>query len=113
MTDAATTDASGMRTAPSVVLSSTMITEDSVDDVVQFYRTLLKRDPKAEDKLGTAPEVGRSVTINDESDGRPFPFHTIFVNTPESSTMLIVTCGADEKETRITWKQYLRFKIGE
>jgi len=108
MADAATMDASGKRTEPSIVLKTTMTTEDSVDAVLKFYRTLLKRDQKIDDKLGTEPETGRSVIFNDESDGRPFAFHTIIVNTSTTSTTLIVTRGADEKETRITWNQYLR-----
>lgn len=112
MADAATMDASGERTEPSTVLKTTMTTEDSVDDVLKFYRTLLKRDQKLDDKLGAQPETGRSVLFDDESNGRPFAFHTIIVNTSTKSTTLIVTRGSDEKETRITWKQYLRHNTG-
>ena len=112
MSDAATMDASEKRTAPSTILKTTMTTEDSVDDVLKFYRALLQRDPKIDDKLGDKAETGRSVIFSDESDGRPFDFHTISVNTSTSSTTLIVTRGADETETRITWKRYLRLKIG-
>jgi hypothetical protein len=89
-----------------------MTTKDSVEDVLKFYRTLLTRDPKIEDKLGVKPDAGRSVTFNDESDGRPFAFHTIIVNTSTASTTLIVTRGADENETRITWTHYSRHEIG-
>ena len=110
MSDAATMDASEKRTVPSTILKTTMTTEDSVEDVLKFYRALLKRDPKIDDKLGDKAETGRSVIFSDESDGRPFAFHTISVNTSTASTTLIVTRGADETETRITWKRYLRHK---
>ncbi len=108
MADAATVDASGKRTVPSIVLKTTMTTKDSVEDVLKFYRTLLTRDPKIDDKLGVQSDAGRSVTFNDESEGRPFVFHTIIVNTSTASTILIVTRGADENKTRITWKRYSR-----
>ncbi len=110
MADAATVDASGKRTVPSVVLKTTMTTKAPVEDVLAFYRTLLTRDAKIDDKLGAQPDAGRSVTFSDESDGRPFAFHTILVNTSTTSTTLIVTRGADESETRITWKHYSQWK---
>ena len=110
--DAATVDASGKRTVPSVVLKTTMTTKDSVEDVLKFYRTLLTRDPKIDDKLGVQSDAGKSVTFNDESDGRPFAFHTIIVNTSTTSTTLIVTRGTDENKTWITWKRYSRHEIG-
>jgi len=112
MADAATVDASGKRTVPSVMLKTTMTTNDSVEEVLKFYRTLLNRDPKVDDKLGVKSDAGRSVMFSDESDGRPFAFHTIIVNTSTASTTLIVTRGADENETRITWKRYSRHEIG-
>ena len=112
MSDAATIDADGKRTVPSCVLKTTMVTRDSVDKVLAFYRDLLTRNPKNDSKLGIEPKVGRSVVFSDESDGRPFAFHTIAVNSANSSTTLIITRGDDEKHTRITWKQYLKLEVG-
>ena len=112
MSDAATIDASGKRTAPSTVLTTTMVTRDSVDKVLAFYRDLLTRNPTNDRKLGLAPQVGRSVVFSDESDGRPFAFHTIVVNSANTSTTLIITRGDDEEHTRITWKQYLKHEVG-
>ena len=110
MTDAATMDASKKRTVPSTMLKTTMTTADSVEDVLKFYKTLLKRDASIVDKLGDKAATGRSAIFSDESEGRPFVFHTISVNTSNASTILIVTRGAEETETRITWKRYLRHK---
>ncbi|QEG22224.1 hypothetical protein [Mariniblastus fucicola] len=112
MSDAKNMDASEKRTAPSIMLKTTMTTEDSVEDVLKFYQVLLKRDPKIDDKLGDKAEAGRSVIFSDESDGRPFAFHIISVNTSTASTTLTITRGVDETETRITWKRYLQLQVG-
>ncbi|MCA9054879.1 MAG: hypothetical protein KDA75_13650 [Planctomycetaceae bacterium] len=112
MSDAATIDAEGNRTVPSTVMKTTMTTGDSVDNVLQFYRGLLTRNPEHDGKLGIDPEAGRSVVFSDESEGRSFAFHTILVNSANRSTTLIITRGADEEQTRITWKQYVIHDIG-
>jgi hypothetical protein len=110
--DAATIDGDGKRTAPSSLLKTTMTTRDSVDKVLAFYRDLLTRNPENDSKLGIGPQVGRSVVFSDESDGRPFAFHTIVINTANTSTTLVITRGIDEEQTRITWKQYLKHEVG-
>lgn len=111
MSDAATIDVDGRRTIPSSVLKTTMATPDSVDKVLAFYRDLLKRNPTNDNKLGIRPNVGRSVVFSDESEGRPFAFHTVLVNSANSSTTLIITRGKDEEQTHITWKHYLKHEI--
>jgi hypothetical protein len=112
MSDAATIAADGKRTAPSSVLKTTMVTSDSVDKVLAFYRGLLTRNPANDSKLGADPKVGRSVVFSDESEGRPFAFHTIVVNAANTSTTIIITRGGNEDTTRITWKQYLKHEVG-
>lgn len=106
MKDAATLNATGNRTVASVLLTTTMTTEDSVEDVIEFYKTLLTRNENNEDKLGLDPDVGRSVMFANESEERPFKFHTIQIVTPTTSTTIIVTRGENEEKTRITWKHY-------
>ena len=111
MSDAATTDAQGNRTVPSSVLKTTMETRDSVENVLAFYRNLLTRNPTNDGKLGIRPNVGRSVVFSDESEGRPFAFHTIVVNSGNRSTILVITRGEDEEHTHITWEQYLKHDL--
>lgn len=111
MADAATVDSSGKRTVPSSVLKTTMTTPDPVDKVLTFYRKLLNRDPAADDKLGLASGTGRSVVFSDESENRPFAFHTILVNSKNSSTTIVNTRGPNEDKTVITWKQYLCHEV--
>jgi hypothetical protein len=112
MSDAATIDADGNRTVPSTVLKTTMVTRDSIDEVLVFYRDLLTRNRTNDGKLGIGPNVGRSVVFSDESEGRPFAFHAIVVNSANSSTTLIITRGKEEEQTHITWKQYLKHEVG-
>jgi hypothetical protein len=111
MSDAATIDAKGNRTVPSTVLTTSMVTGDSVDKVLAFYRDLLTRSTTNDGTLGIEPNVGRSVVFSDESEGRPFVFHTIVVNSANHSTTLIITRGKDEERTHITWKQYLKHEV--
>ncbi len=111
MSDAATIDAKGNRTVPSTVLTTSMVTADSVDKVLAFYRDLLTRNTTNDGTLGIEPNVGRSVVFSDESEGRPFAFHTVVVNSANHSTSLIITRGKDEERTHITWKQYLKHEV--
>ena len=111
MADAATIAADGNRTVPSSVLKTTMVTADSVDQVLEFYRELLTRNPEHDERLGIRPRVGRSVIFSDESQTRSFAFHTIFVNSDKVSTILIITRGEGEEETHITWKQYVKHSV--
>jgi hypothetical protein len=112
MSDAATIDADGKRTVPSIILTTTMTTADSVDKVLAFYQELLQRNPTTDDKLGIGRQVGRSVIFSNESEGRPFALHTIVINDTDTSTILIITRGEGEKQTYITWKQYLKHNVG-
>lgn len=111
MADAATIGADGNRTVPSSILKMTMTTDDSVDKVVAFYKDLLTRNPKNDRQLGVPAELGRSVVFRDESEGRPFAFHIILVNSAKSSTTLIITRSENEEKTYITWTQYLEFTL--
>ena len=111
MSDAATVNSQDDRTVPSVLLKTTMTTPDSVEKVLAFYQKRLTRNSENDKTLGIAPDTGRSVLFSDESVGRPFAFHTITVNEADTSTLIIITRGADEKLTHITWKRYVRMKV--
>ena len=108
MADAATMDADGKRTVLSLVMKTTMVTPDPVDKVLAFYQVLLTRIAANDKKRGIAPDAGESVVFSDESEGRPFAFHTILVNSEKASTTLIVTRGQEEEQTHSTWKRYLK-----
>lgn len=109
MSDAATVNGDGIRTAQSIICKTTMTTEDSIEKVLAFYKAKLTPDENADDKTKADLKDGRSVVFSDDSDGRPFELHTILVNTATTSTTLVVTRGNGETETYITWKHYLRY----
>lgn len=113
MSDAATMNADGDRTVPSTLLKTTMMTPDSVDKVMAFYRNLLTRSEESDAQLDLHSEVGRSVVVQDESIGRAFSLHTILVNAANTSTTILITRAPSEKLTHIIWKQYVKHPIKE
>ena len=108
MSDAATVDSDGNRTVQSLVCKTTMTTNDSVEKVLAFYKAKLTPNKKADAKTKAKLKDGRSVLISDDSQGRPLALHTILVNTPSTSTTLIVSRVNGEKKTHIVWKHYVR-----
>ncbi|TWU16958.1 hypothetical protein [Allorhodopirellula heiligendammensis] len=109
MSDAATIDVNGARTTQSIVGKTVMTTDASIDKVIEFYKA--KLDPTSSENNKDGIEVdpsGRSVIFSDDSKGRPFAMHTIFINTRNMSTVLVITRGKDETKTHISWKQYRR-----
>ncbi|EMI44411.1 hypothetical protein [Rhodopirellula sp. SWK7] len=115
MSDAATMNADGQRTCQSITYQTTMVTEDSVEDVLKFFAMKLNPKSGTDDSADTIPiePTGRSVVVSDDSADRPFTMHTILVNTSQSSTTLIITRGNDEAQTHIAWKHYRRLPNGE
>lgn len=110
MSDGATVDATGRRTAPSIVCKAAMTTDDSVAEVVDYYRMKLAPAKTAEGQEGAPPNgSGRSVFFSDDSEGRPFAIHTVLVNDDGMATTLVISRGQDEAKTHIAWKHYRRF----
>ena len=62
---------------------------------------------KAEDVV---PD-GKSVSIQDDSQGRTVAIRVIVVHKAGTSTTLVISRANDEKETHIAWSHYIR--IGE
>lgn len=107
MSDGATIDGDGNRTVASIVCKSTMKTKDPVEKVLAFYKAKLA-PPKQTDAAKRALTNGRSVVISDDSGGRDMSLHTILINTPKTSTTLIISRAGGAKETHIHWKHYAR-----
>ena len=106
MSDGETVAANGERTKPSIFCMALMTTDAPIEKVLDFYRG--KLNPAAKGEANTSE--GRSVVFSDDSDGRPFAMHTVFVNTGDTSTTLVITRGKGESKTHIAWKQYRQFK---
>jgi hypothetical protein len=81
MTDTVTINAEGDRTGPSSGLKATMQTTDPIEDVLAFYRRLLIRTLDNDVARGRKADAGRSVSFSNKSEGRPFAFHVISVNS--------------------------------
>ena len=114
MFDGETVDASGNRTTQSIVCRTVMVTDASVEKVVEYYRSKLQ--PPSSNSLGRSElseHAGRSVVFSDDSAGRPFAIHTAMVNTEHTSTTLIISRGTDEAKTHIAWKHYKRIPTAE
>jgi hypothetical protein len=112
LSDAATVNASGQRTVPSVQYKTVLTTKDPMDKVIQYYDAKLKPISDANaanpgDKRATIS--GQSVTSHSDSENRPVAIHIILVNTDESSTTLVISRAEKESETHIAWTRYVRF----
>lgn len=113
MSDGATMSPDGQRTCQSITCKTTMVTDATVDEVLNYYALKLK--PTKDETTDTFPfaTAGRSVVVSDDSADRPFAMHTVLVNTSRSSTTLIITRGKDEAQTHIAWKHYRRLTNDE
>lgn len=95
----------------SVKCKAILTTPDPFEKVVKFYA----------DKFGTesgeAQEANvrkvketdpKSLSIQDDSEGRPVALHVIVVNKADTSTTLVISRAKGEAETHIAWSHYLR-----
>jgi hypothetical protein len=75
--------------------------------VIAFYAAKVGT-PRAP---GTESERARasSVSIQDDSEGRPVKLRVIVVNRAESATTLVISRADGENETHITWLRSVRF----
>jgi hypothetical protein len=111
MSDGATLNASGERSAQSIAYQSVFTTADSMSKVIAYYKNKLS-SPVSSEKEGALNELisnsGRSVKFHEDSEGRPMEVQVVLVNTVNSSTTLVVTRAAMESETHIAWTRYVR-----
>jgi hypothetical protein len=63
-----------------------------------------RQDARAEVKDADA----KSVSTQDDSQGRPVTLRVIVVNKADTSTTLVIGRAEGEKETHITWLHYVR-----
>jgi hypothetical protein len=95
----------------SIKCRALLATSDSVEKVVAFYTKKVQstRAAKQRDSLGEVKAGdGASVSIQDDSAGRPLSVHIIVVNKVDTSTTLVISRAKDEKETHIAWLHYRR-----
>lgn len=101
--DAAVSDISSIKS------KAVLATPDSAEQVVAFYRQKLKVDSAGKnlgEKEGERITTKRSVSIQDNSDGRPLKLYIIAINETGSSTTLVVSRSEGEKTTHIAWSNF-------
>lgn len=111
LSDAATMNAAGDRTRPSVQYRAVLTTKDPMSKVIAYYESKLKpavASKTAKTDEPPAVDSGQSVTSQDDSEGRPLAIHVIFVNTENSSATFVISRAATESETHIAWAHYER-----
>jgi hypothetical protein len=101
----------GNRMFQSIKCRAILSTADPIEKVIDFYSKKLVRpadaitpSTKTED---LAPD-GSTVSIQDDSQGRPLTLRIIVVNKADTSTTLVISRANDEKETHIAWSHYIR-----
>ena len=79
--------------------------------MIAFYAGKLVAEAEPGEKLdkdALKDTDAKSVTIQDDSKGRPVAVRVIVVNKADSSTTLVISRAEGEKETHIAWSHYLR-----
>jgi hypothetical protein len=103
MSDAAVSDISSIKS------KAVLTTPDSAEAVIDFYRKKLNVDAAGKnlgEKEGERITTKRSVSIEDDSDGRPLKLYIIAINETRSSTTLVVSRSEGEKTTHIAWSNF-------
>jgi hypothetical protein len=97
----------------SVKCQAILTTPDPIEKVIEFYS----------EKTGTVPATGRqhartkvkdadarSVSTQDDSQGRPVTLRVIVVNKADTATTLVISRANSENETHIAWLHFLRLE---
>lgn len=108
---AETSDAA-VKDVSSIKSKAVLTTPDSAEKVLAFYREKLGVDLAGKnrgEKDGERITTKRSVSIQDNSDGRPLKLYIIAINETGSSTTLVVSRSDGEKTTHIAWSNFRHF----
>jgi hypothetical protein len=93
----------------SIKSKALLTTPDSAEKVIDFYRDKLKVDAAGRnlgEKAGERITTTRSVSIQENSDGRPLKLFIIAIDEAGSSTTLVVSRADGEASTHIAWSNY-------
>jgi hypothetical protein len=93
----------------SIKSKAVLTTPDSVEKVVAFYLQKLNVDNKGknlDEKPGERITTKRSVSVQDNSAGRPLTLYIIAITEKGSSTTLVVSRCEGEEATHIAWSNW-------
>ena len=111
MQDAATTNALGDRTLQSIQYKVVLTTKDPLAKVIAYYETKLESVAATKRAIigeKSAADSGKSVTVHEDSQGRPLTLHIICVNTDKAATTLVISRAENESATHIAWTHYVK-----
>ena len=97
---------------PSVKCKTVLVTPDSFEQVTKYYAEKLGIDEKKGEALKATPGAGGKAvavindSVLDEGVERPVKLQIITVNKPDSSTTLVISQAAEERETHIAWSHF-------
>lgn len=103
MSDAAVSDIS------SIKCKAVLTTPDPAEKVVAHYLTKLKVDSAGKNlgkKEGERITTKRSVSVQDDSNGRQLKLYIIAINQTDSSTTLVISRCEGEETTHVAWSNY-------
>ena len=96
---------------PSIKCEAVLTSPDPIEKVIAYYAEKFgavepgaPRPAKAEVKKGEA----KSVSVQDDSEGRPVVLRVFVVNKVDTSTTLVISRAEGEPETHIAWSHYIR-----
>jgi hypothetical protein len=114
--DGASMSDGGTPPLQAVKCKTILVTPDPIEKVIAFY----------EKKLGTVDAAGpepakarteksepNSVSVQDDSKGRPLTLRVFVVNRGDTSTTLVISRAEGEKETHIAWSHLIRLGGGD
>jgi hypothetical protein len=113
MLDGASMSDGGNPTRQSIKCRAVLTTPDSFEKVIDYYtkKVVIQPGPPLPDGSGNVIVPGaRSVSTQDDSQGRPVAVRIIVVNKADTSTTLVISRAIDEKETHIAWLHYIRLE---
>lgn len=106
----------GIPRVQSVKCAAVLTTPDPIEKVIGYYAerfgTGESPDRQAE-KAGAKKGEARSVSVQDDSQGRPVTLRVFVVNKADTSTTLVISRADGEKETHIAWSHYRRFDAAD
>jgi hypothetical protein len=113
MLDGASMSDGGNPLVQSVKCQAVLTTPDPIDKVIEFYTKKLETASERREEVGREEVKNRdakSVTIQDDSQGRPVALRVVVVNKADTATTLVISRAAGENETHIAWLHYIRFE---
>lgn len=108
MLGGATMSDGGFPGVQSILCKTILTTPDPIDAVIKFYSEKFPLPPVTGPGPGPNPVDAKSVSALDDSQNRPLTLRVIVVNKTHSSTTLVISRAAGEKETHIAWSHFLR-----